>query len=76
MNHPAASYREYQILNRYLPDNLPAPPFSILRQAQDDKCHGELVEPFLPLAKGSKEVFSYNYVNPVMRTLIMYNSKL
>jgi hypothetical protein len=27
----------------------PCTSFPILRQAQDDKCHGELVEPFLPL---------------------------
>jgi hypothetical protein len=25
---------------------------------------------FLPLEKGGKEGFSYNYVNPIMRTLI------
>jgi hypothetical protein len=32
--------------------NLPLPLFAILRQAQDDKCHGELVELSLPLVKG------------------------
>jgi hypothetical protein len=35
-------------LNAHLLENLPFPLFAILRQAQDDKCHGELVEPFLP----------------------------
>jgi len=32
--------------------NLPTPLFAILRQAQDDKCHGEPVEPFPPFGKG------------------------
>ena len=30
------------------------PLFTILQQAQDDKCHGESVEPFPPFGKGRK----------------------
>jgi hypothetical protein len=35
-------------------ENPSFPPFAILRQAQDDKCHGELAEPSPPLVKGGK----------------------
>ena len=39
-------------MNRHLSKNFRYPLFAILRQAQDDKCHGELVEPSPPLVKG------------------------